>query len=217
MPDTEPTPRRLLAAALELVKENGIQAVTHRTVEERAGVARGSTRYHFGSRDALLEALVGYVAEVDLATIARSMGDLSEGGLAALTPEEQNAAMSRIVTGMLADPQQCLARFELYLYAARRPPLADAVAQWREAFVGLGSPHLTAAGAPQGDAAARLISASIDGLLLHALSSPHPDYATWGQEWTGLLGVAATMLGADTTDESSADEPGRHPGPDPTP
>lgn len=191
------TPRRLLAAALELIQEDGLQAVTHRTVEERAGVARGSTRYHFGSREALLEAVLGYVAELDLATIARAVEAVGgPDGLAALDAAGQNRAMQAMAAAMLEAPELSLARFELYLYAARRPALAGAMARWREAFVALGAPHLTAAGSGNGAAAARLIAASMDGVLLHALSCPHPDYAAHGPEWTGLLGQAGAALGA---------------------
>lgn len=197
MRDSKPTPRRILAAAVELIREDGIQAVTHRTVEERAQVARGSTRYHFGSRDALLEAVVEYVAEQDLTTITDAVDQVAgPDGLSALAPEEQNVAIQRITAAMLADPGASLVRFELYLYAARRPELVDVMARWRGMFVGIGTPHLTAAGAPHGEPGSRLISASIDGILLHALSAPHPDYARWGEEWTGLLGVAAVNLGA---------------------
>lgn len=199
MTGATPTPRRLLAAALELIQEDGLQAVTHRTVEERAGVARGSTRYHFGTRDALLEAVLGYVAELDLATIAGAVEAVGgPDGLAALDAAGHNRAMQEISAAMLREPGLSLARFELYLYAARRPALAGAMARWREAFVALGAPHLTAAGSGDGAAAARLVAASMDGVLLHALSCPHPDYAARGREWTGLLGAAAVALGSST-------------------
>lgn len=195
---TRPTPQRILAAAVELIREDGIQAVTHRTVEERAQVARGSTRYHFGSRESLLQAVLGYVAEQDLLTLTTAVQHVGgPEGLAALDQEGQNVAMQRITALMLADPGASLVRFELYLYAARRPELVGAVARWREMFVGIGAPYLTAAGAAHGEPGSRLISASIDGILLHALSAPHEDYARWGQEWTGLLGVAAVSLGSD--------------------
>lgn len=199
------TPRRLLAAALELIQEDGVQAVTHRTVEERAGVARGSTRYHFGSREGLLEAVLGYVAELDHATIARAVAEVAgPDGLAALDAPGQNRAMQAITAAMLAEPGHTLARFELYLYAARRPALADAVARWRETFVAIGAGALSAAGSGDGPAAARLVAASMEGVLLHALACPHPDYATWGREWTGLLGVAGAALGASGRDDERA-------------
>ncbi|WP_203567371.1 TetR/AcrR family transcriptional regulator [Aestuariimicrobium ganziense] len=194
------TRQRLLDAALTLTQDEGLHAVTHRTVEERAGVARGSTRYHFGTRDGLVAALLAHVAELDQAdiveAISRVAGPAGLDALAVLTPEQQNLAMQQITAVMLEDPRRLLARFELYLHAARHPELADQVAQWREGFVAIGAPHLAAVGAADGSAAARLVIASMEGLMLHALSSPHPDFVRWGPEWTGLLGVAASLLGS---------------------
>lgn len=203
------TPRRLLDAAVELIQEDGLQAVSHRTVEERAGVARGSTRYHFGTRDSLLEAVLGHLAELDHATITAAVARVAgPAGLAALDAEGQNRAMQGIAAAMLAEPGLSLARFELYLYAARRPALAAAVARWRETFVAVGAAHLTAAGSGDGAAAARLIVASMDGVMLHALSCPHPDYARHGREWTGLLGLAGAALGTEAPAAGSGESGG---------
>lgn len=190
------TPQRLLAAALELIKTDGLQAISHRTVEERAGVARGSTRYHFGSREALLTAVVGYVAELDHATIAAvAEGVGGDGGLSEADPTLQNVALQQMARAMLADPAQSLARFELYLYAARRPELQDAMVHWRQVFIDFGAVFLGEMGAPQPEAGTRMIAAAIDGLLLHSLSSPHADYETWAAEWIGRMGVEGSQLG----------------------
>lgn len=47
----------LLAAAAELVVESGVRAVTLARVGERAGYSRGIVTHHFGSKQALLDAL----------------------------------------------------------------------------------------------------------------------------------------------------------------
>jgi len=47
----------LLAAAAELVVESGVRAVTLAGVGERAGYSRGIVTHHFGSKQALLDAL----------------------------------------------------------------------------------------------------------------------------------------------------------------
>ncbi len=190
------TPQRVLAAALELIKSDGLQAISHRTVEEQAKVARGSTRYHFGSREALLAAVLGYVAELDHATITAVAEELGgESGLAQADPNLQNVALQRMAQAMLADPAQSLARFELYLYAARRPELKEAMAHWRQGFIDFGSAFLEAMGAPQPEAGTRMMASAMDGLLLHSLSSPHGDYETWAAEWIGRIGVEGSELG----------------------
>lgn len=51
------TQAALLAAAADLVVESGVRAVTLAAVGERAGYSRGIVTHHFGSKQALVEAL----------------------------------------------------------------------------------------------------------------------------------------------------------------
>jgi AcrR family transcriptional regulator len=51
--------QRVLDAAVALAAERGVRAITLATVGERAGYSRGIVTHHFGSRRALLDALVG--------------------------------------------------------------------------------------------------------------------------------------------------------------
>lgn len=46
---------RIVAAAVEIIREAGVGAVTHRAVAARAGVPLGSTTYHFATIDDILE------------------------------------------------------------------------------------------------------------------------------------------------------------------
>lgn len=189
------TRTRLLQAAVALIHDDGVQAVTHRAVEDRAGVARGSTRYYFGTREALLAAVIDHVAAVDNAVIAEAAarvgGSTGPGEMDAATQDSALRAMTEL---FLADPRQSLVRFELYLYAARRPELAEAMAGWRQAFVAFGAAHLRAQGATDPEAGSRVMAAAVDGLMLHALSSPHADYLTWGPRWVARIGAEAARL-----------------------
>src|SRR3954465_8821227 len=49
--------RKLLEAAMHLVAERGVRAVTLAAVGERAGYSRGLVTHHFGNRQGLLDAL----------------------------------------------------------------------------------------------------------------------------------------------------------------
>jgi AcrR family transcriptional regulator len=53
----EEAERKLLDAAMELVAEGGVRAVTLAAVGERAGYSRGLVTHHFGGRRGLLDAL----------------------------------------------------------------------------------------------------------------------------------------------------------------
>jgi DNA-binding transcriptional regulator YbjK len=56
----EHTRLRILDAVLELVVEEGMRAVRHRAVAERAGVSLGSTTYHFSSIEELIISAFDY-------------------------------------------------------------------------------------------------------------------------------------------------------------
>lgn len=171
MNEARSTREKLLQAALDVLAEEGARAVTHRSVEERAGVARGSTRYHFGTLALLFEALIEECARRDMVialAAQQQLGGLVEGNEAGHTADLR-PVMNAIAAGLLADRQGALARFELFLYAARRPELAAAVDQWASTFVDLGEPLLQAAGDPDPRATASALAAGIDGLVLHSL------------------------------------------------
>ena len=66
----ETTERALLTATAELVVESGLRSVTLADVGRRAGYSRGIVTHHFGSKQALVEALVtasqtGFVPDLD--------------------------------------------------------------------------------------------------------------------------------------------------------
>ena len=63
-------PPRALDAALTLVGEQGVRALTHARVDAAAGLPRGSTSNWFRTRDALVAGVVIHLAESERAEIA---------------------------------------------------------------------------------------------------------------------------------------------------
>jgi AcrR family transcriptional regulator len=57
------TRRRLLKSATQIVVDSGLDALTVRAVSEAAGTNVASVSYHFGSRDALMAAVVETLSE----------------------------------------------------------------------------------------------------------------------------------------------------------
>lgn len=77
---SRPTPRRrdpegrrrdILAAATQLVVENGVSKLTHRAIAARAGVPLGSTTQHFASIDEIREAALQLLADEIDESLAR--------------------------------------------------------------------------------------------------------------------------------------------------
>ena len=60
---------RMLRAVLDIGVEEGMRAVRHRAVAERAGVSLGSTTYHFASIEDLITSAFDYWRQQKLMTI----------------------------------------------------------------------------------------------------------------------------------------------------
>ncbi|OGV59089.1 MAG: hypothetical protein A2X49_13610 [Lentisphaerae bacterium GWF2_52_8] len=58
--NSEATKTALIMAAGELFVEQGTKAVTTRAIAKKAGENIGSIKYHFGSKDGLLDAVIDY-------------------------------------------------------------------------------------------------------------------------------------------------------------
>lgn len=158
----------ILDATVRLLTREGLGAVTHRAVAREADVPLAATTYYFDSKDELLsEALTLLVAhEVELLSArATELGD------AIKSPADLAKALAEVLTSRgEEDRRMLLAKFEVYLEAARRPALRGPVARWIETFTGLAEGALAAAGASDPKAAAPVMVAAIDGLLTHALT-----------------------------------------------
>ena len=63
------TRERALDAALELLGEQGIRALTHARVDERAGLPKGSTSNWFRTRDALVAGIAGGAVAQDASAV----------------------------------------------------------------------------------------------------------------------------------------------------
>ncbi|MBO3750717.1 TetR family transcriptional regulator [Streptosporangiaceae bacterium NEAU-GS5] len=128
MPPTNPARRRALTdAAIELVAASGAHGLTHRAVEQAAGLPTGTASNYYRSREALLVATAERIVELHLADMEQA-ADRHEtpADLAGLLTESLLTAATTLRT-------RYLAIFELQLEATRRPALASALAGLQDA------------------------------------------------------------------------------------
>jgi AcrR family transcriptional regulator len=159
-------------AAVTVLAERGIRGLTHRAVDEVAGLAPGSTSYYFRTRTALLEAVLAHLVQIDRAAFA-------EPGLAdaeadtPIGPAELDAladAMATAIDDMLTRRRRhTLARYACLLEAARTPELGDLLAAG-EPFRAMATRLLRRAGAPDPRAQGPDLVACLDGLLFDRLA-----------------------------------------------
>ncbi|KUL43902.1 TetR/AcrR family transcriptional regulator [Streptomyces regalis] len=105
--------------ALALLAERGMRGLTHRAVDEAAGLPQGSTSNLARTRQALLELAVRRLAEREARVLALEEMPDPRGGLDALV-EGLALATHRSLT---RNRELTMARYELALEATRRPEL----------------------------------------------------------------------------------------------
>ncbi|WP_327313659.1 TetR/AcrR family transcriptional regulator [Streptomyces sp. NBC_01235] len=119
-PSTSPSRADLVAdTALALLAERGMRGLTHRAVDEAAGLPQGSTSNLARTRQALLDLTVRRLAEREARVLALEETPDPSGGLDALA-----GALARSVHRSLTGHRDLVvARYELALEATRRPEL----------------------------------------------------------------------------------------------
>ena len=164
----------ILRAAIELVGEEGPDALTHRAVAERAGVALSATTYWFSSKEEIFREAVALAAAEEVERLERLVLDLAPRQV---TP----AGWARELSAALAadfdsDPARPAAMFEFVLEASREPSLRAEVESFEAAHLRLAEAGLRAAGSDDPETDARLVVAAITGLMLEQVTTPHPDF-----------------------------------------
>lgn len=159
------TRERALDAALALVGDQGLRALTHARVDQRAGLPKGSTSNWFRTRDALLAGVITWLAEMERADFAA--GSAPE----ITTPDQLIDALSGFVTlrtGPLASRTR--ARYTLFLEGINDPELLVPLLEQRAVYVEWTIGLLAGIGAARPADAARTLMATGEGMMLHRLT-----------------------------------------------
>jgi DNA-binding transcriptional regulator YbjK len=159
------TRERGLEAAVELLGAEGVRALSHARVDERAGLPPGSTSNWFRTRRALLGGVVDWIAE-------RERADFDPAAMPTITGAdgliEGLCAMVEVQTGPFA--VRTRARYALFLELAADPELGEPLRQQRREFETWTEAIVTAVGIADPVPATRALMALADGLLLHRLT-----------------------------------------------
>ncbi|MGS2614947.1 TetR/AcrR family transcriptional regulator [Micromonospora sp. LZ34] len=176
----------LADAAVELLAEGGMRALTHRAVDARAGVPVGTTSAYLRTRRALIEAVVQRLADLDRADLVDQQlptGQAPPQPGPPLTPDDLDrlaAGVAEVLDRWLTVGRgRTLARYACLLEAVHRPELRQIL----EHGTGLrvqARQLLARAGAPDPRRQGDQLVAFVDGLLFDrlvgagALSAPPP-------------------------------------------
>lgn len=148
---------RIARAALEIITESGIGALTHRAVAKQAGVPLGSTTYHYAGRDALLLTVIQESVAAYRRRVEAWAANLKPGSLI-----RDLAELLRAMTATNVARNRLRVEYELYLVAIRSEYLRPVSASW-DAIL------RDALQAVVGETKARALYAMVNGLLVEAV------------------------------------------------
>jgi hypothetical protein len=175
-------------AAITVLADHGARGLTHRAVDQAAGLSPGTTSNYARTREALLTLTLTRIAELDLAEGAATAGS----GLA--------DDVARMVHQWIIEPgrrQRFLARLELAFEATRRPELRAAYDEMGRGFRTEAARLLAAAGSAHPERDAWTLIAWVEGAAFYALAGAGgaavPSLAELRAQVTGLL----ASLGGD--------------------
>ena len=152
--------------AIALLAERGLRGLTHRAVDEAAGLPPGSTSNHARTRSALLETTFARLCRLEAEVFADAANPGGVLAMERLTPEiAADLVATQLHDTLLYRREQVLARCELALEATRRPELRaiydGAGKTFRDPARGL----MAALGTPDPERAGRMFIAFSEGVL----------------------------------------------------
>ncbi|MEV0450501.1 TetR/AcrR family transcriptional regulator [Streptomyces sp. NPDC050600] len=192
-PDTPPTrAERIGDAALDLLVERGMRGLTHRAVDERAGLPQGSTSNHARTRQALLETAVRRQVQREAAVLTPDELPSADAG-----PEALVDALALALHRYLTDHRALLvSRYELALEATRRPELRTFFDTAGWVFHAPVTAMMAEAGSPAPERHALSLIAWCEGLMFScAAGSFHAAVPGLAELRTGFAELLRGLLG----------------------
>jgi DNA-binding transcriptional regulator YbjK len=170
-----PNPERrtaILDTAIDIVVEVGIGGLTHRQIDDRAGLPAGTTSNYFRTRLALLEATAAHVVDLHWRHV--------EALQFALPAPMNRAAVATLMSQMVAGPDEAarrrnLARFELFIEATRRPELQPFLYELQDAAMKSAGLILASAGIDASPDQVDQLTRLLNGLTFSNLTIHQPD------------------------------------------
>jgi DNA-binding transcriptional regulator YbjK len=196
-------PSLIRRAALRVVADGGVRALTHRAVDRTAGLPLGSTANVFSTRDALMSAVVAEFERQDVAMLDAALGaeqadaavaESARAVRAGPTADALAEAIASFAATATTEPTATLTRARLALMLAEPEAMHASHRRVLDRLTAM----LAAAGVVEPDRVAELVADLLDGTLLHRLTvqREHPfDVARFRATLRHLLGDPAAPLG----------------------
>jgi DNA-binding transcriptional regulator YbjK len=154
--------RTIADAAIDVLAAQGSRGLTHRAVDAAAGLPPGSTSYYLRTREALLQAVVDRMVELD-------QGASGEIDLPSDIAGVTSAIAAMMMDYLVRSRKRTLARYELSMEASRYPELHKIVVDGGRELRSLAVTLLQTLGSSDPRRHARMLVAYCDGMLYESL------------------------------------------------
>ncbi len=201
-----PAQRReaLIAAAIRVIAADGMAGATTRAVAAEAGMSLASLHYVFGSRDALLEAVIEQVVDAEARAAEDVLTVFDSHGAPISLDALLATGLDHFIDGLLASPDDELALAELTIHA-RRAGMTELLDEQRRIYLDAAGRTLARAAAHAGAEwtvplaqVATLLTTQLDGITYSWLA--HRDEASarssgrFSARWLAALAVPKTTV-----------------------
>lgn len=164
--------RQILDAAITVLGTRGARGLTHRAVDDQAGLPTGSTSNRYRTREALLTGVLHRILDLETTGWNRLAGSLDH-----VDPDTFAATLGTLVHDLTTDRRTLtLARLAIFGEAAHQPALQHRIANSQQDLIAWAAPLLAGLGARHPATAVRLLLALVDGLLNNQLANPDPAF-----------------------------------------
>lgn len=162
----------LLDAAIQVLGDRGVRAVTHRAVDAEAGLASGSTANHFSTRDALFAGIVERFAQRE-----RENFEEVAASVCPTSATELGRALGEVAKDQVGRHRALtLCRYALLVESANNPDLRRHLAAAAGRVNVWAANWLRVAGSVRPERDTHVVANYLAGLVLHNLATPDPHF-----------------------------------------
>lgn len=159
----QPRVERALDAALEVLGDQGVRALSHARIDRVAELPDGSTSNYFRTRKALLEGVAAHLA-------LRERQDFGQSPPLRSRADAESAFLGMLEAQTGPHRTRTLARLALFVDLSDAAELAEPLHRNRRSFELWTTASLAAIGAPDPVGATTFLMATLDGAILHRLT-----------------------------------------------
>ncbi len=179
----EKTRLQVLEAALQVIDKEGVDAVTHRRVGQKAGLSHGVVGYHFPTR----EGLIRKAFEAYLGSFQDYRSKIGWEPTKNMTRAQVIDVLASVVKEEITDSSSVRLDLELALYGSRNPEFADLLTNWVQEGIDRLAGDLKYSGYKQPERLACALTNLVRGFLLDCLSDPTLTEKDFGKRANALL------------------------------